>query len=205
MQLPREWFKFLDRVDEIPVPFHFLFILCVTWRMARKVARMYVLRQRFFAILTTFEIKKRPFSGVKGTQAWNNYELFFGLNQNLICPWLIFAFVFILFFRFFPEFRCSNIFAVTKHTRNQFFVEKFLNFFCKMFTMVLLDGILDDFSKFRLCIAENCILIWFFRFLFFFIAFAFWSNSETISSLAEHTRNEFHHCLSIRGDHFIAG
>jgi hypothetical protein len=38
--------------------------------------------------------------------------------------------------------------------------------FChKMFTMVLLDGILDGFSKFWLFILENCILIWPFRVL----------------------------------------
>jgi hypothetical protein len=81
---------------------------------------------------------------------------------------------------------------VTKHTRNQFFVEKFQNFFCKMFTMVLLDGILDDFSKFRLFIAENCILIWFFRFLFFLLHL-----------LSDQTRKRFHHLLSIRGTNFI--
>jgi hypothetical protein len=39
--------------------------------------------------------------------------------------------------------------------------------FChKMFTMVLLDGILDGFSNFWLFILENCILIWPFRVLF---------------------------------------
>jgi hypothetical protein len=33
-------------------------------------------------------------------------------------------------------------------------------FFCKMFTMILLHGILEDFSKFQLFIVENCIFFW---------------------------------------------
>jgi hypothetical protein len=39
-------------------------------------------------------------------------------------------------------------------------------FLCKMLTMALLDGILGGFSKFRLFILENCILIWDFGILF---------------------------------------
>ncbi len=66
----------------------------------------------------------------------------------------------LLFLRFSPEFRCSNISAVTEHTGNQIFFERYPNkFFLKIFTLVLLDGFLDGFSKFRFLIGEICILI----------------------------------------------
>ncbi len=46
----------------------------------------------------------------------------------------------LLFLRFSPEFRCSNISAVTEHTRNQIFFERYTKiFFPKIFTLVLLD------------------------------------------------------------------
>ncbi len=64
------------------------------------------------------------------------------------------------FLRFSPEFRSSHIYAVTEQTRNQIFlrdIPKF--FFFKIFTMVLLDGFLDGFSKFWFFIVEICILI----------------------------------------------
>jgi hypothetical protein len=35
----------------------------------------------------------------------------------------------ILFLRLLPEFRCSNIFAVTEHTQNQFFVGRYPQIF----------------------------------------------------------------------------
>ncbi len=66
----------------------------------------------------------------------------------------------LLFLRFSPEFRCSNISAVTEHTRNQIFVrdiQKF--FFFKIFTLVLLDRFLGGFSKFGFFISEICLLI----------------------------------------------
>jgi hypothetical protein len=47
--------------------------------------------------------------------------IFFYLNQNLICPWSIFKKISIIFLRFSPEFRCSNIFAEAEHTRNPIF------------------------------------------------------------------------------------
>ncbi len=53
------------------------------------------------------------------------------------------------FLRFSPEFQSANIYAVTEHTRNQIFFERYpKDFFLKIFTMVLLDGFLDGFSKF---------------------------------------------------------
>ncbi len=55
----------------------------------------------------------------------------------------------LLFLRFSPEFRCLNISAVTEHTRNQIFFERYKKkIFFKIFTLVLLDGFLDGFSKF---------------------------------------------------------
>jgi hypothetical protein len=53
-----------------------------------------------------------------------------------------------------------------------------------MFSLVLLDGILDGFSNFRLCTIENCILIWDFGVIF---------------------ENYSMRWLSIRGNDFIAG
>jgi hypothetical protein len=66
----------------------------------------------------------------------------------------------LLFLRFSPEFRCSNISAVTEHMRNQIFFERYPNnFFSKIFTLVLLDRFLDGFSKFCFFIGKICILI----------------------------------------------
>ncbi len=66
----------------------------------------------------------------------------------------------LLFLRFSPEFRCSDISAVTEYTRNQIFFERYpKNFFFKVFTLVLLNRFLDGFSKFGFFIGEICILI----------------------------------------------
>ncbi len=54
---------------------------------------------------------------------------FFGLNKKITL--VSFRKKSILFLRLLPGFRCSNIFVVTEHTRNQFFCELsriFLNF-----------------------------------------------------------------------------
>jgi hypothetical protein len=67
----------------------------------------------------------------------------------------------LIFIPFSPEFQRSNIFAVTEHTRNQIFLERYpKNFFFKMFTWVLLDGFLNGFSKFGFFIVEIYILMW---------------------------------------------
>ncbi len=86
----------------------------------------------------------------------------FFLPINLICPFNFRKKISILFLRFLPEFRCSNIFAVTKQTRNQIFwwsIKKI--FFLKIFTFVLLGGFLDGFSKFWLFIVKICIFNWY--------------------------------------------
>jgi hypothetical protein len=60
------------------------------------------------------------------------------------------------FLRFSPEFRSSNICAVTEHTRNQIFFERYPKiFFFKIFTMVLLNGSLDGFSKILIFYSRN--------------------------------------------------
>jgi hypothetical protein len=53
----------------------------------------------------------------------------------------------------------SNIFAMTEHTQNPNFSCEIYKFFLKLFTLVLLDEFLDSFSKSRLYLVENCILM----------------------------------------------
>jgi hypothetical protein len=143
------------------------------------------------------------------------------------------------FFQFFPQFQLRGIWI----------------FFCNRFTVVLLDGILHDFSKFQLFIVKNCIFIWPFWILFENYAMLWlsiqgndimalgactetisshtectpnkflrilsqrsnfdslihghpnecWANAETISSLTEHTRKQFHRLRSIQGNGFRDG
>jgi hypothetical protein len=88
------------------------------------------------------------------------------------------------FLPFSPEFQSSNIYAVTEHTRNQIYFERYpKKFFSQIFTMVLLDGFLAGFSKFRFFIVKICILIR-----------EFWVIFE----------NYYMRMLSIRGNNFIA-
>ncbi len=81
-------------------------------------------------------------------------------------------------------------------------IQKF--FFLKIFTLVLLDGLLDSFSKFWFFTGEICTLIRDFESFSKIIACACWAYAETILSHAEHTRNRFYRMLSIRGTDFIA-
>jgi len=116
----------------------------------------------------------------------------------------------LLFLRFLPEFRSSNIFAVTEHMRKQIFLERYpKKFLFKKFTLVLLDGFLNGFSKFRFFIVKICILIWDFWVIFENYSMrmlsirgndfiAHWAYEETILSHTEHTRNEFSRMLSQR-------
>ncbi len=89
------------------------------------------------------------------------------------------------FLRFSPEFRGSNIFAVTEQTRNQIYLERYpKNFFPKSsLGSCNLDGFLNGFSKFGFFVVEVCILIWDFRVIF---------------------ENYSMRMLSIRGNDFIA-
>ncbi len=112
-----------------------------------------------------------------------------------------------------PEFWCSNISAVTEHTRNQiFFCELSKFFFLQMFNLVLSEGFLDDFSKFWLFIFEICILIWYFWVISKIIMrmlsirgnnfIAHWVYAETILSHTEHMRKRFHRTLSVHRTNF---
>ncbi len=69
-------------------------------------------------------------------------------------------------------------------------IQKF--FFFKIFTLVLLDGFLDGFWKFRLFIFKICILMWYFSKI---VACVCWAYAETILLHAEHTRNRFYRIL----------
>ncbi len=126
-------------------------------------------------------------------------------KSNLILPCSIFEEKNLnLSFWFLTEFRCSDIFAVTEYLWNQFFVRGIKIFFCKMFTSVLLDRILDDFAKFFE------ILIIYTRKLHFnlgfwnIIACAGWAHAEMISSLTKHTRKQFFCTLSKHRRNFHA-
>jgi hypothetical protein len=77
----------------------------------------------------------------------------------------------------------------------KFFWWAMQNFFLsKIFTLVLLDGFLDGFWKFRLFIVKLCILIWYF--------WVFFKNYSM--RLLSISGNNFIACLSIRGTDFIA-
>ncbi len=112
----------------------------------------------------------------------------------------------LLFLRFLPEFWSSNIFAVTEHTRNQIFLERYpKTFFFKMFTWVLLDGFLNNFSKIRFLIVEICIFIWDFWVIFENYSMRMLSIRGNDLSHTEHTRKRFkrfHRTLSIRRSNF---
>ncbi len=84
-------------------------------------------------------------------------------------------------------------------------------FFPKIITLVLLDGFLNGFSKFRFFIGEICILIRDFWVIFENYSMrmlsirgndfiACWAYAEPISSHSEHTRNEFSRMLSMLGN-----
>jgi hypothetical protein len=93
-------------------------------------------------------------------------------------------------------------------------------FFFKIFTLVLLNGFLDDFWKFRLFIVKICILIWYFWVLFENYSMrmlsirgtdfiAHWAYKERISAHAQPAVKweQFLHVqsrLSIHGTNFIA-
>ncbi len=126
---------------------------------------------------------------------------FFYLNQNLICPWSIFDKKICSFPSIFAriwmfEHFCSD----WAYAEPNFFSEPSKSFFSgKMF---LLDGFLDGFSKFRLIIAEICILIWYLWVIFENYSMrmlsirgndfiAHWAYEETISSHTESTLNKF--------------
>ncbi len=137
-------------------------------------------------------------AGFKGTQAWDNFEFFFYIlyikslyvlrkfSQKIFASFpSIFARI-----SMFEHFRGDWAYA-----EPNFFWEISKIFFPKIFTLVLLDGFLDGFSKFWFFIGEICILIRDFWVIF---------ENYSILSHAEHTRNEFLRMLSILGTNFRA-
>jgi hypothetical protein len=122
--------------------------------------------------------KNKQLTIIKGTQAWDIFVFFFTQIKSLYALGEFSKKNSLSFLRFSPEFRSS------KHTRNQIFFERYPKiFFFKIFTMVLLDGLLDGFSNFGFFIIEICILIR-----------DFWVIFE----------NYCMRMLSIRGNDFIA-
>ncbi len=146
----------------------------------------------------------------KGTQAWDNFE-FFWPKSNPYMPFVNFG----KKFRFFSFDFCQN-FGVRTFPRwlnirgTKFFrwaIQKI--FSSKIFTLVLLDGFLDDFWKFRLFIVKIGILIWYFwgfleNYSMHMLStrgnnfIACWAYTELILSYTEHTRNKFPRMLSQR-------
>ncbi len=151
---------------------------------------------------------------VKGTQAWNNFDFFFYLNQIIKSLDALGKFskkISLLILRFSPEFRSSNIFSRRLSIRGTKFFGEIPKkiFFFKKFTLVLLDGFIDVLSKFWFFIVEICILIGYFGVIFENYSMrmlsirendllAHWAYEETILSHTEHTRNEFSRMLSQR-------
>jgi hypothetical protein len=116
------------------------------------------------------------------------------------------------FLRFSPEFRSSNIYAVTEHTQNQIFFERYpKNFFLqnlhcgpehtrnRFHRPLSIRG-----TNFRACSASG--KMWTVLHVLSMLSIrgtnfiAHWAYAERISSHAEHTRNRFHRMLSMRGN-----
>ncbi len=140
-----------------------------------------------------------------GTQAWDNFEFFFDLNQILIALRKFSKKISLLFLRFLPKFWCSNISAVTEHTRNKNFLMSYPNIFFLQnlhfgpirwvpsrflkiliiyshnlhFNLVFLSifGIFGVYSMCMLSIRGNNFI-------------ACWAYMEPISLHIEHTRNK---------------
>ncbi len=140
--------------------------------------------------------------GVKGTQAWDNLEFFFYLIKSLYALRKFSKKISLIFLRFSPEFRCSNIFAVTEHTRNQIFwwaIQKFFFSKCSIFGPIWWFP--RRFLKILIIYSQNLHFNLVFLSIFRKLC---WAHAETISSHAEHTWNRFHRTLSIRGTNFRA-
>ncbi len=162
-------------------------------------------------MLAEFSVKDTSFSNdmFKGTQAWNNFEFFFDLNQILICPWKIFEKNFASYPSSFARIsKFEHFRGDWAYAEPNFFGEIPQSFFFK-FTLVLLDGFINGFSKFWFFIVEICILIGDFWVIFENYSMrmlsirgndfiAHWAYEETILSHTEHTRHEFSSMLSQR-------
>ncbi len=142
---------------------------------------------------------------VKGTQAWDNFEIFLPTSK-LYMPLVNFQKNFDSFPTIFARISIfENFRGDWAYAEPNFFGE-----LSKIFTLVLLDGFLYGFSKFRLFTVKICILIWYIWVIFEnysmssmlsicgYDFIAHWAYEETILSHTEHTRNEFSRMLSQR-------
>ncbi len=139
---------------------------------------------------------------LKDTQAWDNFEFFFLPKSNPYMPFVNFRKNFdsfpLIFARIsmFQHFRSDWAYA-----EPNFFWEITKNiFFFKIFTLVLLGGFLDGFSKFWFFIGENSILIRDFWVIFENYSMRMLSicGNDFIACWAKHTRNAFPRMLSQR-------
>ncbi len=108
----------------------------------------------------------------------------------------------LLFLRFSPEYRCSNISAA----RNQIFLMSYPKiFFLQILHFGPIRWVPRRFLKISIIYSQNLhfnlVFLSIFRKI---IACVCWAYAETILSHAEHTRNRFHCTLSIRGTNFRA-
>ncbi len=128
-------------------------------------------------------------------QAWDNFEFFFYLNQNLICPWSIFE----KHIDSFP----SNFAKISmfKHFRGDwayaepyFFGELSKNFYPQNFHFGPVRCVPTQFSKISISFGQN---------LHFNLVFL--SNFlKLYHAHAEHAWKQFYCTLSIRGNNIIA-
>ena len=98
---------------------------------------------------------------VHTTQAWDNFEFIFLPKSNPYMPFVNFGKQIRFFsFDFHQNFDVEHFRGDWAYAEPNFFWEiskKFFSF--KIFTMVLLDGFLDGFSKFLFFIVKICVLI----------------------------------------------
>ncbi len=101
----------------------------------------------------------------------------------------------LLFLQFPPEIRSLNIFAVTEHTRNQIFLERYpKNFFVQNVQLGPIRWVPKRFFKIWILYSRN---------LHFNVGFLN-DFRKLQQAYAEHTRKRFYRTLSILGNDFIA-
>ncbi len=83
-----------------------------------------------YSLLTNLDGPECYLMHLKGPQSWDNFEFFFFTKiKSLYSLGKFSKKISLLFLRFLPEFRSSNIFAETEHTRNQIFFKRYPKFF----------------------------------------------------------------------------
>ncbi len=99
-----------------------------------------------------------PEDYLKGTQAWDNFEFFFTWIKSLYALRKFSKTNFAYFPSIFARIsRFEHFRGDCAYVEPNLFDELSNNFFFKIFTLVLLDGFLDDFWKYWLFIVKICI------------------------------------------------